>query len=252
MAYTTHYNLLQLPTGAVDWVSGYNDAIGKIEQGRTLKLTASESLDKGDPFFINSSGEAAKVNATSQQVGLWQTSSNSSATDGYGQVEGVMSSTGWNWTPGDKIYASTAGALTTVAPISANAPIALAFSSQEVLINPMHRDGPQRVYGILQTVDTASTVLITRTLTSGSAYLCIANVVGKASSAARGAYVRSACVYRGAATTAILEGSVDATLTIESNSSWDCTIATSSNTVQVTVQGKTTVDWHGELTLLEV
>lgn len=141
---TTHMNLPQLPSGAVDGISQFNNAMNIIEAGRTFKITvgAGTTMVKTSPFYISTADKLAyKSNSTTEQFGLWQSSSNTSATEGYGQVDGYMYSTLWNWGYGALIYVSTASTLTTAQPRPNQQPIALAISSREVWINPpRHHD----------------------------------------------------------------------------------------------------------------
>ena len=141
MPYTTHYNLPKLATGAVDGIAAFNDALDKIEKGRTIKCTVgATTLLKKSPFYISTAdGLAYKANSTTEQMGLWQSASNSSGTQGYGQIEGIMSDTAWNLGYGALLYVTTGSTLSTSQPIINQQPIAIAISSREVQINPLRK-----------------------------------------------------------------------------------------------------------------
>lgn len=113
MANTPNNNLILLPSGSVDWVAVYNDAMNKIEVGRTLLLVAGESLVKRDIFYIHTDGKVYKATTTTSCHGVWQSDSTAADAQGYGQISGTMTYSGWSWTPGDKLYSDASGALTT-------------------------------------------------------------------------------------------------------------------------------------------
>lgn len=134
MSNTTHYDLPLLPTGAVDWVSLYNNTINKLEAGRTLRLTAGETLAARDPFCISADGKAYKAANTNVCHGVWQSASTVLDATGYGQIDGIMTYGSWAWTKGNYIYVSAGKALTQTPP-SANAqPVAYALSATEIVL----------------------------------------------------------------------------------------------------------------------
>lgn len=113
---------------------------------------------------------------------------------------------------------------------------------------------PSKAYASVQTTDATVTTLMSKTLAEGKAYIIIANIIGKQADTNRASYVRRACVYRPAAGSATLQGSVQDELTVESDASWDCTIDVSGNDVRVRITGvaATTIDWKGSLEFIEV
>lgn len=134
MAYTTNYNLPEMPTGAVEWPALFNDVVTKLERGRTLRLTAGEALAQYDPFYLKSDGKAWKADDTTDIRGIWISSSTAQDTDGFGQIDGTITNESWAWTIGDAIYVDDSSALTqTPGAIS----IGYALSDTVMVIHPM-------------------------------------------------------------------------------------------------------------------
>jgi len=106
----------------------------------------------------------------------------------------------------------------------------------------------------VQTTDATVTTVDSFTLAEGKTYLVEATVVAKEGDTNRATYVRRACVYRPAAGSATLEGSVQDSLTIESEAAWDCTIDVSGNDARVRVTGEaaTTINWACKMIILEI
>lgn len=131
MAYTTNYNLPEMPTGPVDWPAVFNELVHKLEVGRTFKVTAGESLVKGNAIFIDDDGKAYKADGTTNKAqAIWQSASTSANAEGYAQTDGTMV-TG-SWTSGGLIYSSATGELTQ----TVNGPIlGFAKSPTEIVIN---------------------------------------------------------------------------------------------------------------------
>jgi len=141
MAYTENFNLMELPSGAVDWSAAYNDMVAKLEAGRTIKLIAAITLAKGDPVYINSSGKAAKADGNiNRAIAVWQSTSTAADAEGYAQVDGTM--TFGSWTAGQWIYCSAAGALTA----TANGPKIGIAKSSTVLCLLIHAGLPQEAH----------------------------------------------------------------------------------------------------------
>jgi hypothetical protein len=111
MGYTTHFNLPEMPTGAVDWPAIINDIIAKLEAGRTLKLTAAVALAKGDPIYVEANGKAAIATDATDCDGVWQSAATAADAQGFAQIGGTMT-IGSGWTPGGALYASAGSALT--------------------------------------------------------------------------------------------------------------------------------------------
>lgn len=105
----------------------------------------------------------------------------------------------------------------------------------------------------IQTTDATVTTIDSFTLVAGNAYVVEVAVVAKQGDTNRASYVRRACVYRPAAGSATLEGSVQDTLTVESDASWDLTIDVNGNDARVRVTGAAvTINWACKLSILEV
>ncbi len=113
---------------------------------------------------------------------------------------------------------------------------------------------PNVSYATVQTLDDTVTTLMSKTLTEGKVYILIAYVVAKQADTNRASYIRRAYVYRPVAGVAILEGSVQDGLTIESNAAWDVTIDVDTNDARIRVTGyiSTTIDWKGKLEFMEI
>jgi hypothetical protein len=144
MSYTTDYNIPLMPSGPVDWPALFNDLANKVEAGRTLKLTAAVTIAIGTCFYINSSGKASKSTSSSDIAGIWQTSSTTINTQGYGQIDGTITNGGWSWTPGDFLYSDANGVLTSVESSSKLA-IARALTATKIVI--LRRDDSSSAAG---------------------------------------------------------------------------------------------------------
>jgi hypothetical protein len=108
--------------------------------------------------------------------------------------------------------------------------------------------------GTVQTTDATVTTVDSVTLAEGKAYLVEVSVAAKEGDTNRAGYVRRACVYRPAAGSATLQGSVQDALTVESEAAWDCTIDVSGNDARVRVTGEaaTTINWACKMIILEI
>jgi len=135
MPYSTHYNLPEIPSGAVEWEALYNDLVDKLEIGRTLKLTAGTTITTGTPFYIDSSAKAQICNSVTLGRGVWQSTSTNNNAEGYGQIDGTMTYVSWNWTPGISLYANDLGALSA---ISTAYPIGYALNTNTIVIAPVN------------------------------------------------------------------------------------------------------------------
>jgi hypothetical protein len=135
MEYYEHFKDLELmPATPVDWVAMYNLFLNATARGRTLKLTAYETLTVRTPFYISSSdGKAHKANNTSVVDGIWLSTSTAANSTGYGQVEGLMSYASWTWTPGAKLYVSAGNVLTETTSTTETV-ISRAISATEIMI----------------------------------------------------------------------------------------------------------------------
>jgi hypothetical protein len=165
MGYTKHYDLPEMPTGAVEWPALFNDAFGKIEAGRTIFLTAGETLTVRTPFYIKTvDGKAWKATSSTEVHGIWQSASTIADAQGFGQISGVMTYGSWAWTPGGFIYVSAEGALTQSAEDAR--PIAFAISATEIVILSsilpvsFEKTLLTKSYGSVQTADETETTLI--------------------------------------------------------------------------------------------
>lgn len=133
MAYTTDFNLAELPSGAVDWVAAFNDLVGKIEAGRTLQKIAVATITKYQCWYVDVNGKAAVASGTTDVVGIWQSTSTTPAATGYGQIWGTMTYGSWAWTPGIFLYSGASGALTAT-PSTTGRRIAYALTATKILI----------------------------------------------------------------------------------------------------------------------
>jgi hypothetical protein len=130
MAYTDHYNLPEMPTGAVDWPAIINAIVAKLEQGRTYRLTAGESLAKGDPVYLHTDSKAYKAVDTDPCRGVWQSTTTALGAEGFMQADGYLAF-GGGWTIGADFYVSAAGALTQTVGTAA---VGYALSATEIII----------------------------------------------------------------------------------------------------------------------
>src|SRR3989304_6889813 len=137
MANTTHYNLPQIPTGAVNWVALVNDIVTKLEKGRTLKRNAGEAITVRKAFYTKSTdGKAYKASPTTEIHGIWQSTSTAINTDGFGQVGGIMTYGSWTWTPGAFLFVNATADLVATPPTWDSRPVAYAISATEILLIP--------------------------------------------------------------------------------------------------------------------
>lgn len=214
MATTKHMNLQEMATGAVEWPAIINDLINKVEAGRTIKAIAGEAFAVRDPFYIKTAdGKAWKATSSTERNGIWQSTSTGVGVEGFGQIDGVMTYGSWTWTKGIFLYVSAGGALTETPPNPSSRPIAFTISATEIMILPSDIGDPNKAYASVQTTDATITTLIAKTLAEGKAYILNANVVGKQADTNRASYVRRACVYRPAAGSATLQGTVQDDMT---------------------------------------
>ena len=196
MAYTTDMNLINLPAGAVDWLSGFNDAMQKIEKGFTIAKIAAATINQYQCFYINSAGKAAIASASTDVAGIWDTTTTATDVLGYGRVLGTQTNGAWTWTPGVYLYSGASGALTAT-PSTTGRRIAYALTATKILL-----------ISNFMTTYTASKALVTDA--SG-------NVVASAATAAELAYVIGG--------TSAFQGQIDAKKTIAtgSNYKWETT-----------------------------
>lgn len=113
---------------------------------------------------------------------------------------------------------------------------------------------PRSLEKTKQTTDATVTTLATLTLQDNTTYLITAEVVANQSTHAnRATYIRRALVYR-AGGNAILEGSIQDGLTVESDAVWNCTIDANSTNARVLITGKATtiIDWMGKVSWLRI
>jgi hypothetical protein len=118
----------------------------------------------------------------------------------------------------------------------------LALATGGVAVSEQHRE--------VQTNDASPTTLASLTLISQRAYWLEAHIVARAGDGSnRALYVRAALVYREGGG-AVLQGSVAAIATVESDAAWDATIDVSGNDarVQVTGAAATAIKWACRLT----
>ena len=117
-------------------------------------------------------------------------------------------------------------------------------------------DDTQIKVATVSTTDATVTTIHTEALADESAYLIVANVVGKKDdSTDRATYIRRILVYRDGGGVATVQGAVDNELTVESNASWDCTITVDGgNNAIVTVTGvaATNITWNARIHILSV
>jgi len=131
VANTKHYNLPEMPTGAVEWPALFNDVVDKLEVGRTIKIVAGEALTVRKVFYIKNDGKAWKATNVTDAFGMWQSESTGVGAQGYGQVGGVMTYASWTWTPGAILYSDVNGDFTTVVT---GRPVAYALSATEIVL----------------------------------------------------------------------------------------------------------------------
>lgn len=135
MSYTKHFNLPKLVSGAVDWVAAYNDAMDKLEAGRTFKFIAGETLTKGKCYKVVASGSAVVPDNVDNIPGIWQSASTAAGIEGFGQFDGFMTDSGWSWTVGVPLY-SDSGVLTeSIVGLRA---VAYSLSASGIMILPMN------------------------------------------------------------------------------------------------------------------
>lgn len=107
----------------------------------------------------------------------------------------------------------------------------------------------------VSTTDATLTTIATIAIPDDTVVEITATVVGRRTNAAdRGAFIRQATVFREAAGSATLEGSVTTTRSRKSDPQYDVEINVSGNNVLIQVQGDTghNMNWKSHHTILEV
>jgi len=112
-----------------------------------------------------------------------------------------------------------------------------------------------RIENTITTNNNAWTTIATIALANNTAYLIDVDIIARRTDAAdRAGYVRRAIAYREAAGVATLQGSDDASLTRESDGTWDSRIGVSGNNVIVEIRGGAgaSVNWKSRYKLTSV
>jgi len=253
MAATVHWLLNQLVAGGVEWWTYYNDALAKLEAGRTFTLAAfGGTLTKYQACQLDSSGRAILCTDSKSFKGVWQSTSTAAGATGQLQVDGYMYNAGWTWTPGSLVYATAAGALTQTKPNQGAKAVGVALAATYLILFPygdLDTEGDLDNHALVNTTNASATTLLSKTLAAGEAWYIEARVVAVQGSAHRASYVRRALVYRRSTGGAAIQGSVSAEWSEESDPAWDCTIDVSGNDVRVRVTGSVgdTVNWAGRI-----
>jgi hypothetical protein len=138
MSATKHGNFVILPAGAVDWISVYNALQAQIERDPpTVFLTTAAALAIGYPFYVNSSGLAAKATNATDCNGIWLSTTTGLGAQGFGQRGGIFTKAGWTWSPGGIVYVNSSGALTQTPD---NYSVGIAISATEIFLLIIPKD----------------------------------------------------------------------------------------------------------------
>jgi hypothetical protein len=135
MSVTFHNNFLEMPTGAVDWPAIYNALLAQLELGRTIRINAGEAIAQYKAVYIHTDGKAYKADSGKVCLGVSVSADTAINVDLYVQIDGTVTNGAWSWSPGNIIYMTTAGALTT--SVSGD-PIGIALSATEILLRLQH------------------------------------------------------------------------------------------------------------------
>lgn len=109
--------------------------------------------------------------------------------------------------------------------------------------------------GMLTTYDNAYHTILSYAMQDNTVVLFEATAVARRTDAAgRGSYLRKVVAYRQGGGNATIQGTVDSSLTRESNAAWDVTITVSGSNVLVQVRGATgqTVHWKSSFVTEEI
>lgn len=137
MSYTENMNLPEMPSGAVEWVAIFNDLITKVEAGRTIKVTAAESLVAGDAVgYPSAAGKVSKIDNTGDFLGIVKSTSITADAEGYVYTGiGNEITIGSGWTVGGLVYVHTvAGSLSQVKPTPQAVAIGYANSTTSIVL----------------------------------------------------------------------------------------------------------------------
>lgn len=251
MAASTHRNLQEIPTGAVNWPAIHNANMALLELGRTWRLTAAEALTRAQGFYVSTLGEALKASTASRVDGLWQSTATSSAVEGFGQIDGYIQDTAWTYNVGKYFYMDSSGDLTSVIN-DGQRPVGFSVSSIQMEVNPLYTS-TNIIHGNKNTTDNVTTVLITKSLTTAKAYLLSAEIIGKQRDSTNIAgYKIDAVAQRTSDSTALLMNST-VTYLFESSAAWNAVLASTGNNIVINITGVagSTIDWRAKLEFLE-
>ncbi len=132
----------ELPdAGSSNWSAVLNANFTSIDAGREITLNAGETLAQYNAVYIKSDGKIWKAKADSQTtlpaIGILPEAI-TSGVDGKIRTFGWITNAGWSWTPGQKLYVSsaTAGAITATKPTAYPQVIGIAKTATKILIVP--------------------------------------------------------------------------------------------------------------------
>jgi len=135
---TKNYRFVEPAATDANKVGNYNDALSKIEAGRTLQRTAGVTVLQYQAVYLDSLGKMQLALDTSPGPRMIVAVGATSGALGYCQTEGIVTNPAWTWTVGSAVYisGSTAGSLTQTAPTTTSIPIGIATAATEMLLTP--------------------------------------------------------------------------------------------------------------------
>ena len=140
MAYTTIYEFPEMPTGAVEWPSLFNDLVDKaethIQSYLRYPLASGEVIVEADPLCIrNNNFLKAQKDGNRQPVSAFAIEA--SAVSGEyirGKRIGTITNVGWSLNGSGEVFLTAGGSISHVSGESTNRPVGVSVSPTSILI----------------------------------------------------------------------------------------------------------------------
>lgn len=140
MAYTIIYEFPEMPTGAVEWPSLFNDLVDKaetyIQTYLRYPLASGEVIAEADPLCIrNNTWLKAQKDGNRQPVSAFAiTASGVSGEYIRGKRIGTITNAGWSLNGSGEVFLTAAGSISHISGEASNKPIGVSVSATSILI----------------------------------------------------------------------------------------------------------------------
>ena len=140
MAYTDKYAFPEMPTGAVEWVSLFNDLITKseafIQTYLRYPLASGEVIVEADPLCIRNNTWLKAAKDGNRQPAVAFAIEASAVSGGYvrGKRIGTITNAGWSLNGSGEVFLTAGGSISHVSGESSNKPVGVSVSSTSILI----------------------------------------------------------------------------------------------------------------------